>query len=127
VQDCDRQGSHPIWGWVLLPVAGELPRQEKFEVPQCVVSGVYGPHGRKYLAHRAEVLLHSLFLHALALCSKDSRSSALRKQLEKRDGFTDSGQIFWDANPSAEHSPFTPRRRVVLTAASVDTFGDHFE
>ena len=55
--------------------------QAKIDGANGVESWVWSPHGRKYLSHGADVLLHSLFVYGLVVGCKDACEDLVRKYL----------------------------------------------
>ena len=72
VEDGDRQWADSLGRRIFSLVGRELSAQEKVDGSHSIKLRVWGPQGRKYLAHRVDVLIHASFLNGLFLDRKDA-------------------------------------------------------
>ena len=70
-----------------------MSAQAKFDGAHSIESGVWGPHDRKDLAHRADTLLHASFLNGLFLDRKDACFYLVSKDLEERHEVLDDVEV----------------------------------
>ena len=59
MKDVDGEGAESSWGSIFFRVGHKLSSQVKVDGAHPVLFWVRGPHGRKYLSHGADVLLHA--------------------------------------------------------------------
>ena len=81
MEDGDREGSHSSGGRIFFRVGYKLSSQAKIDGAHGVESWVWGPHVRKDLSHRADVLLQASFVDRLVVGCKDACADLVRKYL----------------------------------------------
>ena len=97
--------------------------QAKVDGAHSIESGVWGPHGRKVLAHRADVLLHASFQNGIFLDRKDARAYLVNKYLEERRGVLDAVEVGWYLEPAAEDVPVVPGCGVLVDLGRGEALG----
>ena len=90
-------------GWRVFSLVGrKLSAQAKVDGAHSIELGVWVPHGREDLAHRADVLLHTYFLNNLIIDCKDSCAYLVREYFKGWHRVLDAVDVGWYLEPLAE-------------------------
>ena len=81
MEDGDGEVADSSGGRIFFRVGRKLSSQAKVDGAHVVESWVRGTHGRKYLSHVADVLLHDSFVDGLVVGFKEAHADLVREDL----------------------------------------------